>query len=103
VPGIPLVFLDDSAVPEGLSGAGGPVGAWLSRPAPVEIAVPFARPETVGEILAVAHEALSVAEGIEESHYRIVLAAAEGPIRARRETLARRSPERWSADGVAAA
>jgi len=96
------------ALTDALDAECGPVVAPVVKqslwgPLRVEIAVPFARPETVGEILAVAHKALSVAEGMEASRYRIVLAAAEGPIRARRETLAHRSPERWSADGVAAA
>jgi hypothetical protein len=66
----------------------------------IEIAVPFAHAATVGQILAVAHEVLAVAEGMSQNRYRFVLTVKPGNIS---ETRMRRSVERWATDRVVAA
>lgn len=58
----------------------------LWGPWQVEIAVPFARPATVGTILSIAHRVFSFAERMSPGRYRIVLTPQEEP--ARRETRA---------------
>jgi hypothetical protein len=67
------------ALTEAIDGALGALVAPLVKrplwgPWRIQISVPFARPSVVGRILAVAHEVLSVVEGMHPSSYRIVLA-----------------------------
>lgn len=75
----------------------------LWGPWQIEIAVPFTRPATIGRVLAVAHETLSVAQRMSPSRYRIVLTAQKEPSREDRKSRTRRSAKRWPADSAAAA
>jgi hypothetical protein len=58
----------------------------LWGPWEILIAVPFARPATVGTIISVAHRVLSHAEQLARGDYRIVLTPQEEPRRARVRT-----------------
>jgi hypothetical protein len=58
----------------------------------IEIAVPLGRPDTVGRILASAHETLSAVEGMRPGAYRLVLAHKSDAIRFPREPRPRRAP-----------
>jgi hypothetical protein len=60
-------------------------GPWQIR-----IAVPLARPATVGTIIAIAHRVLALAERMSPGEYRIVLAPQEDPAGGRRPRLASR-------------
>jgi hypothetical protein len=75
----------------------------LWGPWQIEIAVPFTRPAEVGRILAVAHDVLTGAEGINPGRYRIVLTPKQDPIREERKFRASQSAERWSRDSRVAA
>jgi hypothetical protein len=70
------------------------VGPWR-----VEISVPFRRPGLVGRILAVTHETLAVAEGLQPGSYRIILAQQRDAGRPPRPSRVKRT--QW-AGGAAA-
>jgi hypothetical protein len=55
----------------------------LWGPWEILIAVPFARPATVGTIISVAHRVLSHADRLAHGDYRIVLTPQDEPRRAR--------------------
>jgi hypothetical protein len=69
------------------------------RPWRIELAVPAARFSLLGRVLAVAHETLSLAEGVHPRQYRIVLSPAEndGQATARHAWGAWRLPGRRAA------
>ncbi len=75
----------------------------LWGPWQIQIAVPFARPATVGRIIAVAHEVLSVADRMNPGRYQIVLTPKPDGTRGERETDASHSAERWPGDPIVAA
>ncbi len=75
----------------------------LWGPWQIQIAVPFARPATVGRILAVAHEVLSVADRMNPGRYQIVLTPKPDSTRTERETDASHSAQRWRRDTIVAA
>lgn len=74
----------------------------LWGPWQIQIAMPFARPATVGRILAVAHEVFSAADGTNPGRYRIVLTAKQEPNRKETETRRIQFTERWPGDTVVA-
>jgi hypothetical protein len=74
----------------------------LWGPWQIQIAVPFARPATVGMVLAVAHEVLSIADRMNPDHYQIVLTPKEDATGTKRKILARRFVERRPRNAVAA-
>ena len=55
----------------------------LLGPWQVEIAVPFARPATVGTVLAIAHRLMAFGQRLSSRDYRIVLTPQEEPVRLR--------------------
>ena len=61
----------------------------LWGPWQIEIAVPFARPATVGTILSIAHRVFSFAERMSPGRYRIVLTPQEEPARGESRAVAR--------------
>jgi len=74
----------------------------LWGPWQIHIAVPFARAAAVGKILAIAHEALSVADGMNPGCYQIVLTPKPDSIREESKTRASQSAERWPGDTIVA-
>ena len=55
----------------------------LRGPWQIEIAVPFARPATVGTVISIAHRVLAHAERMSPGDYRIVLTPQDEPARVR--------------------
>lgn len=94
-----------SRLTDALDAEWGPVVAPVVKkplwgPWRIEIAVPMAQAAAVGQILAVAHEVLAVAEGMSPSRYRFVLTVKPGNIG---EARMRRSADRWAARPAVAA
>ncbi len=52
----------------------------LWGPWEVRIAVPFARPTTIGQVLSIAHRVFAFAERMSAGRYRIVLTPQEEPL-----------------------
>ncbi len=75
----------------------------LWGPWQIQIAVPFAQPVTVGRILAVTHEVLSVADRMNPGRYQIVLTPKPDSIGGEGRVHANRSTERWPGDPIVAA
>jgi hypothetical protein len=95
------------ALTEALDGQLGPIVSPVVKrpllgPWRIEIAVPLAQSATVGRVLAVAHETLSVREGMSPSQYRIVLSARQDSSQGGRATRARETNKRWAGNPAAA-
>lgn len=89
------------ALTDAIDGALGAIVAPVVRkplwgPWRIRIAVPFARPATVGRILAVAHEVLSVADRMNPGRYEIVLTPKQDSTREERGARESQSAARWS-------
>jgi len=95
------------ALTEALDGELGPiVSPLVKRPLlgqrRIEIAVPIAQSETVGRLLAIAHETLSDREGMSPSQYRIILSIRTDSGQRGRGPQVRRNAERWAGNPAAA-